>query len=956
MKLERWQAIEELYHSASDVPESERNSFLHDACGDDQSLLHDVVSLLRHGSIPQSVLDTPAIAIMARALAAEEYQSPAPSLEGKIISHYGILGTIGRGGMGVVYKAEDLKLRRNVALKLLPQFLARDTQALQRFEQEAQAASALNHPNICTVYEIGEAEGLHFIAIEFLEGETLKERIARGPLELREILAIATEICDALEAAHSVGIIHRDIKPSNIVITRRGNAKLLDFGVAKRIGRELIQQTERLSALLPASLDLHLTIPGGVIGTVAYMSPEQAAGQEIDTRSDLFSWGAVLYEMATSAPPFEGETSGAIFQAILKQQPVRPSVRNRVLPLKLEKIILGLLEKDRDLRYQSAAQLHIDLVGLKSETESRRAKWRATLMVTMSLAALFLVSIVVYKKMPARPTTMRATPTVTRLTSGADVYWAAVSPDGKRVAYLEPDQNHIGLSLWLQDIATSVRKELLAPEGYEDLTFSSDGNYLYYTWIGPNSSTRDLYRVPAAGGTPEKVLPSVPPGFALSPDGESVAFLSSDPGDERDRLLVRSIHRSSEKVIAKMPQGATYSDPAWSPDAKLLAVAEHVGGRDTLLSHIQVVPLDGGPIRRITSDGFCILDSLEWLKDGTGLIATAVGRKIFVNGKVEYKGARPELWKFPYPAGAPYPITNDFFQHTGGASISADSIMLAGIASDLVSAIWVGPASNPDRARPVTPLSGHFVAHRGLAWTGTGKIAYFSNVSDSFDLIVMDADGGNPRPLPRQLTHRFDSDACSDGRTLVYRAPYDDKLQVIRQDLNGGSPQPIVPGGLPQCSPDSKWVLYYGDDSKGVPRKIPLEGGQSVPLTGQKCSGAGISPDGNWIACLDESGKLAIIPFSGGDPVKRLDLHPDIERGISFPLRWTPDGHSAVYAVNQGGFENLWAQPVAGGRGRALTHFTSQMIYSFAYSHDGKQIAIGRGTPSSDVFLISNFR
>jgi Tol biopolymer transport system component len=202
----------------------------------------------------------------------------------------------------------------------------------------------------------------------------------------------------------------------------------------------------------------------------------------------------------------------------------------------------------------------------------------------------------------------------------------------------------------------------------------------------------------------------------------------------------------------------------------------------------------------------------------------------------------------------------------------------------------------------------------------------------------------------------MEAEACSDGRTLVYRAVYDDKRQVIRQDLEGGGPQAIVPGGFPQCSPDSKWVVYYAHDGKNIPRKIPLEGGESVPLTEQECRGAGISPDGKWVACLDETGKLAIIPFSGGNPVKLFDVHPDVQSGIRFPLRWTPDGQSVVYAVDEGGFENLWAQPLAGGRGRALTHFTSQMIYSFAYSHDGKQIAIARGTPSSDVMLISNFR
>ena len=259
------------------------------------------------------------------------------------------------------------------------------------------------------------------------------------------------------------------------------------------------------------------------------------------------------------------------------------------------------------------------------------------------------------------------------------------------------------------------------------------------------------------------------------------------------------------------------------------------------------MPLDGGPVRRITSDEFCIIGSLEWLKDGTGLIATAVGRKVVNSGKVEYEGHRPSLWMFPYPTGSPYRITNDFSNYAGGASVSADSNKLAAVASDSVSAIWVAPASHPDRAHAVTSLAGHRVADRGLAWAGAGKILYWSNASDAFDLIVMDADGGNSRPLRRDLPHRFDPDACSDGRTLVYRATYANKRQVIRQDLDGGSPQPVVPGGSPQCSPDNKWLLYYANGGEAIPRKIPIEGGQSVPLTEQSCSGAVISPDGKWV-------------------------------------------------------------------------------------------------------------
>ncbi|HEX8796971.1 MAG TPA: protein kinase, partial [Terriglobales bacterium] len=538
------------------------------------------------------------------------------------VSHYHILEKLGGGGMGVVYKAEDTRLHRFVAVKFLPDDVAGDVQALSRFRREAEAASALNHPNICTIYDIGEEAGRAFMVMEFLDGATLKHRISGRPLEGEDILSLGIEIADALDAAHGEGIVHRDIKPANIFVAKRGHAKVLDFGLAK-VTVKPEASFDSVTAM-PDADPQQLTSPGAMLGTVAYMSPEQVKAKELDARTDLFSFGAVLYEMATGKMPFEGASSGEICGSILHHEPKLPSQVNRQVSPGLEAVIRKALEKDRRLRYQHASDMRTDLQRLKRDTESSpvgtvsapsRIDRRLWLAISALVARAIAIGILAYRKLIPKTFPFQKFE-ITQLTSGGSERIAAISPDGKYVAFAEAeggsiwDHTHSKQSLRVMQVSGG-NVQILPPAevDYTALTFSHDGQYLYFvqTEAKDGYGFGTLYKIPALGGTPQRLIFDVGSPVSLSPDGTQLVFVRNGKGESR--LIVAKEDGSEERPIAVRKAPDYLGSPAWSPDGKKISVLVQKEGRFSLVA----VPSEGGQEKQLTEHQWVYAISSNWI-------------------------------------------------------------------------------------------------------------------------------------------------------------------------------------------------------------------------------------------------------------------------------------------------------------------------------------------------------
>ncbi len=915
---------------------------------------------------------------------------------GQTISHYRITGQLGSGGMGIVYEAQDLDLGRRVALKFLPPKLSGDQNALDRFLLEARTASALNHPNICTIYAVERAGEQSFIAMELLEGETLDRHLNTGAAPVERLLDWGIQLADALDAAHSKGIIHRDIKPANIFLTKRGAVKVLDFGLAKLTRADLAMET--LGPTQDDPSPAHLTSPGATVGTIAYMSPEQARGLELDTRTDLFSLGVVIYQLATGRLPFAGNTSAVIFHAILELDPVPAAQLNPALPPKLQEVIEKALEKDRDLRYQSAADLRGDLKRLKRDLESGHkaaspsvsssslsagsgsipaaetvgTSGSATAVVTgrssqksavvaaagrhklgtgvftvVGVVVLLAAGYGVYSLIARKHARAFENFSVSKVTESGDAVDAQLSPDGKYILSLVRDKANKGLaSLSLRNVPTNSMTQVEPPAEvwYNGLRFSPDGNYFYFVRSDPgNSFLKYLYRAPLLGGTPEKLAADVDSNVTFSPDGRKLAFIRDDnPEPGKYQLIVRSVDTGGETVLASGPTNQELYNPAWSPDGKIIMCNVVQPGEAD--SGLMAVDASTGKQRLfLSSDDF--LASPAWMPDGSGLLV--------LDSDQASNYARSQIAFVSYPEGKLNPITRDTNNYFD-LSVASNGQELATVLSEERWNLFVMPAESQGSDARVVHSANPFTS---FTWTHDGRLIYDKDSTLNW---VNPESGAKGVVAPESDATTGDPWQCSNGRYTVF----DHRLRsgngsrkVWRADADGGNLKQLSNGKrdfYPVCSPDGQWV-YYVDGSTEQIMRVPIDGGSAQKVADLPFGESfDISPDGGTIAfasvdhAAGHEGKLALVATDTGKVRQSLKF----ERGPVGVLRFSRDGKAIVYAIHENGVENLWQQPLDGSPGKQITSFTSERIFDFHWSFDGSKLAMVRGHDDSDVVLI----
>jgi eukaryotic-like serine/threonine-protein kinase len=907
MDASRWEKIERVFHAVLEAEPSKRALVLENSCAGDESLRREVESLLAHHAKADTFIETPAF-VSANSTPV----SASPSfisenrmrfIPGELISHYRLVEEIGVGGMGVVYRAEDIKLERQVALKFLPEESANDSIALARFRQEARAASALNHSNICTIYEIDEVGGRTFIAMELLEGHTLRHLINGMPLAVETILELTIQITDALDAAHGRGIVHRDVKPANIFVLPRGQVKVLDFGLAKVVPPNAASSTIAQRTADPNDPD-HLTSPGSTLGTLAYMSPEQVMGKELDGRTDLFSLGVVMYEMCTGVLPFRGDTPALVFRAILDREPT-PAVRiNTDIPLELERIVNKALEKDCELRYQSAAELRSDLKRMRRNSDSRisrtmpqarPARIARALLTLLAIAVVAALSVILYRFRKSASPAISSWQQLTFFTDSA--VYPALSPDGRMLTFIRgqstffgPGEVYVKLLPDGQPVQlTHDKREKLSP------TFSPDGSRIAYGIFNP----WETWEIPVFGGDPRVLLPNSS-SLTWIQDGKRLLFSEVKRGLQMAVVTSDEARGQSRDVYIPHGERTMAHHSYLSPDGKWVLVVEM--NNQGSLGPCRLVPFDGSGGARVVGPPDTICTSGAWSSDGSWLYFSA------------NPGGRFHIWRQRFPDGAPQQVTSGPTEEEGIA-MAADGksfITSVGIRDN---SVWIHDARGE-----------HQVSSEGSAASpqfspDARQLYYMLSYGErtNSELWVTDLASGSSNPVLSGYSVR----SCGvgqqhyaisqDGREVAFsmldKVGHSD-LWIASTDRRS-TPHMIESVGNEDCPfflPDGDLIFRSGEGNQNFLYRMKIDGtGRRKISDWPIFDPFGVSRDGRWIVAqtrgpdAENMYSVSAFPVEGGPTVT-------VCVGLCL-VAWDRAGKSLYIGLNVGNY-SIYALPL----------------------------------------------
>jgi serine/threonine protein kinase/Tol biopolymer transport system component len=1012
MNSDRWKQIETLYNSALEVEASDRGNFLAVACAGDDDLRQEVLSLLSSAECNDSFLGEPALSL-GLTLMGNNFES----LAGKMIGRYKLLELLGRGGMGEVYLALDHRLNRRIALKLLPAGIDIDPDRVRRFEQEARAASAISHPNVAHIYEIGEEQGRRYITMEYVRGQTLRQALMQGSLEVCKAIDVAIQIALALAAAHEAGVVHRDIKPENIMLSTDGYVRVLDFGLAKLVENRLYSSDPE-ALPLPS---LH-TEPELLMGTSDYISPEQVRRQPVEKLTDLWSLGVVLYEMLAGHRPFRGREPSEVIVAILEREPEPISDVRPGLPLALQEVVSKALLKTPEDRYQSAQIIEAELrrvrriveengpapkseandgnssrsqpLGLPESgfpsTERQRAttnevsrpygrlgrmadfkpgslistrvtlftwRWRPVhWFIMLSLIGGGLYFGFVRQRQRAlqnKDINLR----FERLNLSGGISDITLSPDGKYVASVVAEEGK--RTIHITELATASDLRIAPPseEGYSGLSFSPDGTYVYY--IENHAETGTLYRVSKLGGGQRKILNNVNTAVTFSPDGTRMAFVRYNNMLDTPDLVVAQADGTSERLLARRTRAdaAAFMSDMKGPGPLWSPDGKVLACPTFSFSHDLEMNVEVVDIEGGTGHR---LNAKPWY-DISRVAWLADGSGLVV-AATESPGAPWQLQLLAYPSGEVRKVTNDPNNYTL-ISGARDSSLLLSLNTEEDSSVW--QVSMAGGAQPAILA---FSQRKGLAeieWERAGGFLY--TVNDGVHANLWAQDVGAPA---RQLTYEADNrkpTESSDGRHIVFVSTRAGAMNIWRMNSDGTQPTQLTKGAyedLPSVTPDGRWVIYRTGNTIS---KVDIDGGNPIKLLDKSALCPALSPNGQLLAFFtndqpdSQVWHIEVYDLSTLALVKRFELpksttpFTNLRLTPDNRLRWTPDAQGLTYVSHADGASNIWLQPLGGDMPRQLTFFKDAEISSFAWSRGGNQLACVRNIKAYVPVLIRLF-